>query len=125
MRYKNNGGQSREDCMKISYVLANEFKAPQKGLAAIFGCSQGTISAWNKEATYKARIYALETELEKSQKMQCTDTMEAINNHQYEQHIRYLEEEHDISGVNDIYAMDDIDEKQYEQHIKYLHNENK
>lgn len=125
MIYENKGGQSREDCMRVSYVLANKFKAPQKGLAATFGCSQSTISAWNKEAGYKARIYALETELEEFQKMQCTDAIEAINNHQYEQHIRYLEEEHNISSVNDIYAMDDINEKQYEQHIKYLHNENK
>lgn len=84
MIYENKGGQSREDCMRVLYVLANKFKAPQKGLAATFGCSQSTISAWNKEAGYKARIYALETELEEFQKMQCTDAIEAINNHQYE-----------------------------------------
>ena len=83
MKYENKGGQSRDDCMRAAYVMHNRFKAPQKALAASFGCSASTISAWNKESGYKEHIFRLKKEIEET-------TMDAINKAQYEQHIEYL-----------------------------------
>lgn len=122
MSYKNRGGRSREDCMKAVYVLYNEFEASQQSLADAFRCSTSTISAWNKEYAYKERIFRLERELEETRNSQHIDSMDAINNAQYEQHIEYLNSQDHMSGVD---SMDAINNAQYEQHIEYLNSQNR
>jgi len=121
MKYKNKGGQSRDDCMRAAYVLSNRFKASQKALAATFDCSRSTISVWNKESAYKERIFSLEKELEETKNRQYVDPMDGINNAQYEQHIEYLNNQ---NNVDDVYNMDGINDAQYEQHIEYLNSQN-
>jgi transcription initiation factor TFIIIB Brf1 subunit/transcription initiation factor TFIIB len=63
-KYKNKGGQPREKCMIAAYALTQNYGATQETVAAVLGCSQGTIANWVKEISYKNEISGLKKELE-------------------------------------------------------------
>lgn len=70
-KYKNAAGQPREKCMVAAYALVRNYGAGQAAVAAVMKCSQGTISNWVKEISYRTEISGLKNQLDSANDYIC------------------------------------------------------